>query len=128
MRICSAATLAEIGDVWANHGVLFIADEVMTGLGRTGTLLACEQTNIQPIFFVFRGADRRVDFDCGDACERGHVLPFKRALNARELGTITVLEIALPEWLSGRGRSRTSCPFHTSRDLLITAGSAIRAM
>jgi adenosylmethionine---8-amino-7-oxononanoate aminotransferase len=35
-RICEAA------------GVLFIADEVMTGWGRTGTLFACEQADISP--------------------------------------------------------------------------------
>jgi adenosylmethionine-8-amino-7-oxononanoate aminotransferase len=30
------------------HGTLFIADEVMTGWGRTGTFLACEQAPITP--------------------------------------------------------------------------------
>jgi adenosylmethionine-8-amino-7-oxononanoate aminotransferase len=34
--------------VCARHGVLFIADEVMTGWGRTGTLLACEQAEVTP--------------------------------------------------------------------------------
>ncbi|WP_252165958.1 adenosylmethionine--8-amino-7-oxononanoate transaminase [Sphingomonas morindae] len=42
------AVLAEMRAICARHGVLFIADEVMTGWGRTGTLLACEQAGIVP--------------------------------------------------------------------------------
>jgi adenosylmethionine---8-amino-7-oxononanoate aminotransferase len=34
------------------YGVHFIADEVMVGFGRTGTLFACEQANITPDFLV----------------------------------------------------------------------------
>ena len=34
--------------VCAHYDVLFIADEVMIGFGRTGTLLACEQANVVP--------------------------------------------------------------------------------
>lgn len=30
------------------NDILFIADEVMTGFGRTGTMLACEQWNVKP--------------------------------------------------------------------------------
>ena len=48
MLIYSAAVLAELRRICAQHGVLFIADEVMTGWGRTGTLLACEQAGIVP--------------------------------------------------------------------------------
>lgn len=48
MRIYSAQTLRELRLVCAAHSVLFIADEVMTGWGRTGTLLACEQAEITP--------------------------------------------------------------------------------
>ena len=48
MLIYGAATLAEMRRICARHDVLFIADEVMTGWGRTGTLLACEQAGIAP--------------------------------------------------------------------------------
>ncbi len=40
--------LAEMRQMCANTGVLFVADEVMTGWGRTGTLLACEQADVVP--------------------------------------------------------------------------------
>jgi adenosylmethionine---8-amino-7-oxononanoate aminotransferase len=42
------AVLAEMRAICARHDVLFIADEVMTGWGRTGTLLACEQADVVP--------------------------------------------------------------------------------
>jgi adenosylmethionine-8-amino-7-oxononanoate aminotransferase len=40
--------LAAMREICARHSVLFIADEVMTGWGRTGTLLACEQADVVP--------------------------------------------------------------------------------
>ncbi len=42
------ATLAAMRAVCTRHGVPFIADEVMTAWGRTGTLLACEQAGVVP--------------------------------------------------------------------------------
>ncbi len=48
MRFYPAAVLAEMRGICATHGVLFIADEVMTAWGRTGTLTACEQAGIVP--------------------------------------------------------------------------------
>lgn len=40
--------LREMKRVCEASGVLFIADEVMTGWGRTGTLFACEQVDVTP--------------------------------------------------------------------------------
>ncbi len=40
--------LSQMRAICATAGVLFIADEVMTGWGRTGTLLACEQADVIP--------------------------------------------------------------------------------
>ncbi|MCJ8157547.1 adenosylmethionine--8-amino-7-oxononanoate transaminase [Sphingomonas sp. LaA6.9] len=48
MLIYSPETLAEMRQICASYDVLFIADEVMTGWGRTGTLFACEQAGVAP--------------------------------------------------------------------------------
>jgi adenosylmethionine-8-amino-7-oxononanoate aminotransferase len=48
MLIYPPRVLAEMRAICARHDVLFIADEVMTGWGRTGTLLACEQADVVP--------------------------------------------------------------------------------
>ena len=56
MLIYDAATLAEMRRICSAYGVLFIADEVMTGFGRTGTLFASEQAHISPdILCVAKG-------------------------------------------------------------------------
>jgi adenosylmethionine-8-amino-7-oxononanoate aminotransferase len=48
MLMYAPAVLAQLHEICARHGVLFIADEVMTGWGRTGTMFACEQAGISP--------------------------------------------------------------------------------
>ena len=48
MRMYSPAVLAALRQICAAHGVLFIADEVMTGWGRTGSRFACEQASVSP--------------------------------------------------------------------------------
>lgn len=48
MLIYSPDVLTAMKQVCERHGVLLIADEVMTGWGRTGTLLACGQAGIAP--------------------------------------------------------------------------------
>ena len=48
MRMYPAHVLASMRAICTAHEVLFIADEVMTGWGRTGTLLACEQAGVVP--------------------------------------------------------------------------------
>lgn len=48
MLIYTHETLAALRKMAADAGVLFIADEVMTGWGRTGSLFACEQAGVSP--------------------------------------------------------------------------------
>ncbi|MCA1454961.1 adenosylmethionine--8-amino-7-oxononanoate transaminase [Bradyrhizobium sp. BRP22] len=48
MLMYPAWVLREMRRICQAWGVLFIADEVMTGWGRTGTLFACEQAEVSP--------------------------------------------------------------------------------
>ncbi|MGV1759644.1 adenosylmethionine--8-amino-7-oxononanoate transaminase [Rhizobium sp. A22-96] len=48
MKMYPPHLLTEFRRITAQYGTLLIADEVMTGWGRTGTLLACEQAGISP--------------------------------------------------------------------------------
>jgi ornithine--oxo-acid transaminase len=48
IRIPAEGYLARCAEICRNHGVLLIADEVQTGLGRTGRLLACDHERVKP--------------------------------------------------------------------------------
>jgi adenosylmethionine-8-amino-7-oxononanoate aminotransferase len=48
MLIYSPDMLREMAAICRKHGTLFIADECMTGFGRTGSLFACEQAGVAP--------------------------------------------------------------------------------
>ncbi|NGO52973.1 adenosylmethionine--8-amino-7-oxononanoate transaminase [Allomesorhizobium camelthorni] len=48
MLMYPAWVLAELRKITEAYGTLLIADEVMTGWGRTGTLFACEQASVSP--------------------------------------------------------------------------------
>jgi adenosylmethionine-8-amino-7-oxononanoate aminotransferase len=56
MKMYPPHLLIELKRIATRYGTLFIADEVMTGWGRTGTLFACEQAGITPdILCVSKG-------------------------------------------------------------------------
>jgi adenosylmethionine-8-amino-7-oxononanoate aminotransferase len=48
MKMYEPGMLTQIAALCRRHGVFVIADEVMTGFGRTGTMFACEQAGVTP--------------------------------------------------------------------------------
>lgn len=48
MRMWKSEVLAGVADLARRSGIPFIADEVLTGFGRTGPLFACEHAGISP--------------------------------------------------------------------------------
>ena len=48
MLVYAPAVLGAMADICRAHDVLFIADEVMTGWGRTGTTFACDRAGVSP--------------------------------------------------------------------------------
>jgi acetylornithine/succinyldiaminopimelate/putrescine aminotransferase/predicted amino acid dehydrogenase len=51
-----AGYLAKVKEICMENGLLLIFDEVQTGLGRTGTLFACEQEKVSPDVLVLAKA------------------------------------------------------------------------
>ena len=66
-------------DLCRRHNVLFIADEVQTGIGRTGKLLACDYEDVHPDILIL-----------GKALSGG-VYPVSAVLSSRE-----IMEVILP--------------------------------
>jgi len=48
MRFHDGDTLRRIANAARRHGHLLIADEIMTGFGRTGRMFACDEANVVP--------------------------------------------------------------------------------
>jgi adenosylmethionine-8-amino-7-oxononanoate aminotransferase len=53
MKLWPAGTLRALRDWCDASGTLLIADEVMTGFGRTGRMFACEHEGVHPDIYVF---------------------------------------------------------------------------
>ncbi len=51
--------LRRVRELCTEHDVLLIADEVLTGFGRCGTMFACEFADVEPdLMCLSKGADR----------------------------------------------------------------------
>jgi adenosylmethionine-8-amino-7-oxononanoate aminotransferase len=96
MRMHSPAELKELFEVTRRHGVLFIADEVMTGGGRTGTLWAHTAAGIAP------------DLICAGKTLAGGVLPLAATLAAPAV--VAAFETADPQRTFFHGHSFTGHP------------------
>jgi len=73
MRMYHPAYLQKARELCTQYGVHFIADEIMTGFGRTGTMFGCEQAGIKP------------DFMCLSKGMTGGYLPLSCALTTDEI-------------------------------------------
>jgi adenosylmethionine-8-amino-7-oxononanoate aminotransferase len=73
MRMHAPSELRDLFRVAREHGVIFVADEVMTGCGRTGSLWAFEQAGIAP------------DLICTAKTLAGGMLPLAATLAAPEI-------------------------------------------
>lgn len=44
--------LKQVSELCSQHNILFMADEIQTGLGRTGKLFACQHENVRPDIMI----------------------------------------------------------------------------
>ncbi|HVS15427.1 MAG TPA: aspartate aminotransferase family protein [Thermoanaerobaculia bacterium] len=96
-----AGWLAELADLCRRHGALLIADEVFTGIGRTGRFWACEEEGVTPDLLC-----------CGKALGGG--LPLAAVLASSEL---------LAVW-EGPGEARHTATF-VAHPVACAAASAV---
>jgi len=73
MQIYSAKFLKQLHDFCKHHGIHLVADEIFTGFGRTGKMLACEWADIEP------------DFLCLSKGLTGGTLPMSAMLTTNEV-------------------------------------------
>lgn len=85
MKIYSADFLNRLASYAKTHNIHIIADEIMTGFGRTGKTLACEHANIQP------------DFICLSKSLTGGTLPMSAILTSS-----TIFDLFYDDYETGK--------------------------
>ena len=140
MRVWSEATLRALAARCRAHDVLLVADEVMTGFGRTGPLFACGGAGVEPdvvclskgltggflplgatavrdaLFDAFLGDDRRLTFF------HGHSFTANPIACAAALASLDLLR--RPACAAARTRIEAAHQRHLAR---IAAHPAVRA-
>ena len=116
----------------AESGALLIADEIFTGMGRTGTSLACDQEGVTPDL-VCLGKALGGGMPLSACCGPAHVMDAWPSSTGEAIHTSTFL--GKPDELRGRSRvsggagrrrSRRSCPAAWGRGALHSVGGAQR--
>ena len=128
MLIYPPQILAEMKNICARYGVLFIADEVMTGFGRTGALFACELANVVPDIACYaKGLTggalplavtmcRREIFDAHYAPDRARAFFHSSSFTANPLACAAALA-NLDVWVQSDARTRVAalCEMQAAR-------------
>ena len=73
MLVYSSSELQRFSSICRDHEILFIADEVFTGMGRTGRMFACDHAEVAP------------DLMCISKGLTGGFLPFAATLSRKEI-------------------------------------------
>ena len=140
MRVYDAAVLRALAARCRDAGVLLVADEVMTGFGRTGPLFACGGAGVEPdvaclskgltggflplgatavraeLFDAFLGDDRRLTFF------HGHSFTGSPVACAAALASLELL--LRPECAAARARIESAHRRHLAR---LTGRAGVRA-
>ena len=104
MRMYGPQVLEGIRRICDRHGVLMIADEVMTGWGRTGEMWACDHAGIAP------------DILCTSKGLTGGAIPLA--------ATLATEEIFQAHWSEDRSRTFFHSSSYTANPLACAAGLA----
>ena len=89
--------LAEVAKVCKEHNVLFIADEIQSGLCRTGKMLACDYDGVKPDMLVLGKALSGGMYPVSAVLTRDEVMLTIKVLSC-PTGTSHSSSVLLNEW------------------------------